>query len=462
MKSIFIGIDTFNFIYHQGLIPHYMHDSPSQLISPSYQNIVIIGYVWPEPKSSAAGSRMMQLISYFKERACQVIFASPAALGEHRTQLADIGVLEQAITLNSDSFDVWIKEINPDLVLFDRFMMEEQFGWRVEQQCPQCIRILDTEDLHSLRLARHTNLKQVIANGGEFDTNFADSAKLYTNMQSQDVCQREISAIYRCDLSLMISSFEIDLLTTQFSLPQQLLLHLPFMLEPLTYKEQKNALPSFQDRQHFVTIGNFRHAPNWDSVLWLKKDIWPKIRAALPSAQLHIYGAYPAKKVTDLHNPKQGFYIEGWADSAVDVLKNARICLSPLRFGAGIKGKFTDAMQTLTPSVTTAVGIEAMTADKAWPGKVANTSQSISEAAIELYQSALLWQRASERCDDIIDSCYNKKELSLQLDLALLNLQHNLAAFRAANFTGTMLRHHHHKSTKYMAQWIEAKNNSCC
>ncbi|RMS22088.1 hypothetical protein ALP71_00796, partial [Pseudomonas coronafaciens pv. garcae] len=31
-------------------------------------------------------------------------------------------------------------------------------------------------------------------------------------------------------------------------------------------------------------------------------------------------------------------------------------------------------------------------------------------------------------------------------------------AHRLANFTGSMLRHHHHKSTKYMAQWIEAKN----
>jgi hypothetical protein len=33
-------------------------------------------------------------------------------------------------------------------VLFDRFMMEEQFGWRVAENCPNALRILDTEDLH--------------------------------------------------------------------------------------------------------------------------------------------------------------------------------------------------------------------------------------------------------------------------------------------------------------------------
>jgi len=254
----------------------------------------------------------------------------------------------------------------------------------------------------------------------------------------------------------MISSFEIDLLITEFSLPKQLLLHLPFMLEPLSGDD--HTLPTFQNRQHFITIGNFRHAPNWDSVLWLKKDIWPKIRTALPTAQLHIYGAYPAKKVTDLHNPKQGFYIDGWADNAFDVLKNARVCLSPLRFGAGIKGKFTDAMLTRTPSITTAVGIEAMATSKSWPGTVANTSNSIAQAAVELYQTTSLWQQASDRCEDIIDSCYNKKELSGELDRALIYLQSNIDTLRSANFTGTMLRHHHHKSTKYMAQWIEAKN----
>ena len=124
--------------------------------------IVIIGYVWPEPNSSAAGSRMMQLLHYFKQRSHRVIFASVAQLSEHREILADSDIEEHSISLNCSSFDHWIKQLQPDIVLFDRFMMEEQFGWRVEQQCPDCLRILDTEDLHSLREARHQQLKQAL------------------------------------------------------------------------------------------------------------------------------------------------------------------------------------------------------------------------------------------------------------------------------------------------------------
>ena len=35
-----------------------------------------------------------------------------------------------------------------------------------------------------------------------------------------------------------------------------------------------------------------------------------------------------------------------------------------------------------------------------------------------------------------------------------------LEQHRRNNFTGAMLRHHQHKSTQYMSQWIEAKNSA--
>jgi O-antigen biosynthesis protein len=124
------------------------------------QRILIVGYVWPEPRSSAAGSRMLELIELFRTQGWQVTFASAAALSEHRFALAKWGVPEVAIRLNCDSFDALVAELQPDMVLFDRFFTEEQFAWRVERVCPQALRVLDTSDLHSLREARQQLLKQ--------------------------------------------------------------------------------------------------------------------------------------------------------------------------------------------------------------------------------------------------------------------------------------------------------------
>jgi hypothetical protein len=261
--------------------------------------LLVIGYVWPEPNSSAAGSRMMQLLNCFYKNQWQISFASPAQQTDHMADLSTLGIQTEHIDLNNTSFDHYITDKKPDIVIFDRFMMEEQFGWRVEKFSPDSLRVLNTEDLHSLRQARHLALKQ---------NRVFQTEDLYN-----DHGIREMAAIHRCDLTLMISEMETKLLIEKFQVPETHVFHLPFMLPAPT---KINELTSFEERQHFISIGNFRHAPNWDAVLQLKTDIWPKIRKRLPKAELHIYGAYPPPKATQLHNAKEGFLVKGWAENA--------------------------------------------------------------------------------------------------------------------------------------------------
>jgi len=169
--------------------------------------LLIIGFVWPEPKSSAAGSRMLQLIEAFKSDDYQITFASPCAKSDNAFNLQSIGVSQISIELNKASFDDFVKQLNPDVVLFDRFMMEEQF---------------DTSYL------------------------FNDTAK------------REIASIYRSDLTLIISKAEMDILQHQFKVDPALLMYLPFMLDAIS-EEDYGILPKFENRNHFITIGNFLH-----------------------------------------------------------------------------------------------------------------------------------------------------------------------------------------------------------
>jgi glycosyltransferase involved in cell wall biosynthesis len=207
-----------------------------------------------------------------------------------------------------------------------------------------------------------------------------------------------------------------------------------------------------------LSIGNFRHAPNWDAVLWMKSTIWPLIRQQLPQAQLHIYGAYTPPKATALHNASEGFHIMNWAEDALQVMSAARVCLAPLRFGAGIKGKLIDAMLCGTPSVTTPVGAEAMHGDQAWAGVVTSNAVEFANSAVALYNNEARWQVACQAGYTLLNDRYRKSVHGLALIEKLQYCQHHLHTLRAINFTGSMLRHHSHKSTQYMSQWIEAKN----
>jgi len=402
---------------------------------------LVIGYVWPEPNSSAAGSHMLSLLSLFVGQGWQVTFASPAQLGEHKVDLTELGINEQSIALNCPSFDTFISELNPDLVLFDRFMLEEQFGWRVAQQCPEALRILDTEDLHFLRNARHMAHKQ--------------GRDLRDCELKSELAQREVAAIFRSDLTLIISDFELNLLSESFCVPKSLLHHCPFLLDLALLSKET---PVYTQRQHFISIGNFRHAPNWDAVLWLKQEIWPLIRKQLPLAELHIYGAYPPPKATQLHQPKDGFLVKGWAEDAHQVMKQARVCIAPLRFGAGIKGKLAEAMLCGTPNVTTSIGIEGMNFGLPWPGEVADSAEDIAKAAVALYQEQDRWHGHQTQGYDLLKQHFDSRHLAPLLLERILQLKEQLADHRSNNFIGSMLRHHQHASTKYMAQWIEAKN----
>ena len=124
------------------------------------QKVLFIGLVFPESTSTAAGSRMLQLLYFFLKENYHITFASAAQITPYIDNLESLGIDSVTIELNNTSFDNFIKRLQPDIVVFDRFISEEQFGWRVVENCPNAIRVLDTEDLHCLRQARGEAFKK--------------------------------------------------------------------------------------------------------------------------------------------------------------------------------------------------------------------------------------------------------------------------------------------------------------
>ncbi|MEZ4978790.1 MAG: glycosyltransferase [Chitinophagales bacterium] len=405
--------------------------------------VLIIGLVNPEPESSAAGSRLLQILLFFKKINYRVVFATSANASSFSVDLKALAIEHFSIELNSESFDAFLTTINPNIVLFDRFITEEQFSWRVAKQCPNALRILDTEDLHCLRLARQEALKQNLA--------FTESSLL-----NSDLSKREIASIYRSDLSLIISEYEMQILKEVFRLPPTLLHYLPLMLD-----ESKllalDELPSFEERRHFVSIGNFLHPPNWDAVQYLKAELWPLIRKRLPGVELHIYGAYATEKHLHLSNTKEGFIVKGRANSALKVISNARVLLAPLRFGAGIKGKLLEAMQYGTPSVSSSIGAEGMGNKENWNGAVCDDRESFAKEALRLYTEKDIFLQAQLKGREIIRAKFLSSAYLDALEERIQDAQVHLSAKRRENFIGAMLQQENLLSKKFLAKWIEEK-----
>src|SRR5690606_8123884 len=223
-----------------------------------------------------------------------------------------------------------------------------------------------------------------------------------------ETAKRELASILRCDLSLIISEYEMELLQTTFNISSEILHYLPFLAE--TVSEEKT-IPSFKERQNFFTIGNLLHAPNVDSVLQLTV-LWPEIKKQLPNAELHIYGAYASQQILQLNNKKEGFIIKGWAENVETVMKSYRVQLAPIRFGAGLKGKLLDAMRFGLPAVTTAIGAEGMCGKLPFGGVSTSSKEDFVKNALQYYSDEISWQQAQENGRRIIKMRFQKELFS--------------------------------------------------
>lgn len=408
------------------------------------RKLFVIALVWPEPNATAAGIRLIQLLDIFKQMNFSLCFGATTSFNASSQALEEMGIEVFRIASNEKSFDELLQQINPEIVLFDRFIAEEQFGWRVDDIFPKIIKILDTEDLHFLRDARKKD---------HHNTN------LILEIKKSDLAQREIASILRCDLTLVISIFEFNLLVNEFNINKALIHYIPFVPDSLSADEISH-MPSFEKRKDFMSIGNFLHRPNRDAVKLLHDTLWPAIKKKLPDSNLLIYGAYPDEEIKKLHDQKKGFLVEGQIEKAEKAFKEARVCLAPLRFGAGQKGKLIDSMRFGTPNVTTKIGAESMSDDRVWNGFVTDDWDEFVKLSVDLYTDQSTWEKAQKNGFSILEKFFHKKDHTQSLIEKIEEVQQNLERRRTDNFFGAMLKLHNTKSTKYLSKWIEEKNKS--
>ena len=402
------------------------------------KTLLLIAKNWPEPNSTAAGRRTIDLLSVFADAGYDVHISSAAEETPFQwLPLKDTYQLHK-ITVNDSAFDHWITHLKPDIVIFDRFVMEEQFGWRVKQQVPNALTILDTSDLHCLRVAREKAFKI----GGELNL-------------LNDQAIREITSIIRCDITIMISNVEVELLKQTFGIPDHLLVYLPFLIDI----NEIDCSSSFLSRDHCVMIGGFKHEPNRDATRWLKESIWPVLRQRLPKhCEMHVYGGYADHAMNQLNNPRERFFIKGRTEDALETLKQYRVNLAPLRFGAGQKGKILEGWLTGTPTITTPIGAESMTDVESLgypPTTVVDDFCSVVEKA---YYDQEYWQDLQRNGVNILAKNFSRNQFEDRFIQQITGVHQNLSDHRHRNFWGRILWTNQFRASEFMSRWIELKN----
>jgi glycosyltransferase involved in cell wall biosynthesis len=407
--------------------------------------VIIFSTVWPEPDSSAAGVRQMHWVHLFLGMGYGVTLVSPAkekSEDDWGSITLPSGVDRLSLPLNRESIRDDLRALSPAIVMFDRFFLEEQYGPHVYDACPNALILMETQDLHFVRRARD-GVKGA----------YLTTSELPRDFYRTESALRETASILRVDFSFLVSSFEEQLLREEFGLGSAKVKWVPFFYErPIAVKESR--LP-FGSKKDFCWIGNFRHEPNIDGLRWFRQEIWPLIRAQLPDARIHVYGAYPPKEVMDWNNARNGFEVKGSALTLEEVFEEARVNVAPLRFGAGVKGKIIEGFRFGVPCVTTKVGVEGLFGQ--FPGIEANTPIDFANACVRLHESETEWKKFSLMAlEKMMEVCAASARVP-ELRQLIESLQARKQGGDLPDWTSRVLRSEANFSRIYFAKWIEEK-----
>jgi O-antigen biosynthesis protein len=145
---------------------------------------------------------------------------------------------------------------------------------------------------------------------------------------------------------------------------------------------------TYAARSGMLFLANFENPANRDASDWMLAEIWPRIRAQIPTAELALVGInLPA----DLGATEKGVLRVGYVADLDPVFAKCRVALSPVRFGIGIKTKNLSALAHGVPLVTTTVGVDGMALRHNETALIADTPQEFADAAARIYGDENLW-----------------------------------------------------------------------
>ncbi len=164
--------------------------------------------------------------------------------------------------------------------------------------------------------------------------------------------KEELAIINAADVSLTLSTYEKKVLE-EYVAPEKVEIAPIFIYDDFTVSDHT-------DTDGLMFVGGFGHPPNADAVKWFVAEVLPLIRERVPGVRFYICGSKPTKEILDLAS--DDVIVTGYLtdEELLDMYRKRRVCVIPLRFGAGVKGKTIEAMYNSIPIVTTSTGIEGL------------------------------------------------------------------------------------------------------
>ncbi len=332
--------------------------------------VIVADHYVPMWDKDSGSFRMYNLLCMMVELGYKVVFwpDNLADLQPYTQQLQEMGV--EVIYGPQFSFSKYLNEFGKFVSLVWACRANFAPKYLKEAKLRGIKTVFDTIDLHFLREMRRAEIE--------------GNNKLWSRVE--ELKRTELSWARNSDLVLVVSDVEKDILISEGISNVRVVPNVHHVYDDT---------PGFDGREGLMFIGSFEHPPNEDAVVWFVEEILPKIVNKMGKVKVYIVGNAPTKRVRSLASDI--VEVTGYVPDVSPYFNGSRVFVSPLRYGAGLKGKVGQAMSYGLPVVTTSIGAEGFVYEDEPPFIIADDPDAFADAVVRLYTDRNLWMKYADR-----------------------------------------------------------------
>lgn len=369
--------------YFENRIPYkpYMSSSASTRSA----RMLIVDDKLPQFDKHAGGKTIFQFCQMFVKMGLDVKFCPLFGIKEepYYSILSDMGIE----VIDQKDVKQWIEDnySQLDYLLLSRPQVAENF--LIKQIISRGVKVLYYgHDLHHLRMQREREITQNHDNDQEIE----------------DLRLIEELTIKYVNWAYYPSITEEKYIKEKFGLSNVSTVP-PYLYDTSTMPENK----AFGKSPNILFVGS-SHGPNKDGLLWFINEIFPKVTKEIPQIVFNIVGSHVDKEIDSVCSKNRNINLLGYQTEKElnEIYAHTMLTVSPLRYGAGIKGKVIDSMYHSTPVVTTDVGAEGI--DLSYGNiYVGNTAEEFARHIIDLCANKKITDKEANGFKNFINDNYS-------------------------------------------------------
>lgn len=335
---------------------------------------LVVDHYIPTYDKDSGSLRMYSLLKILSEMGYKVTFW-PENRAYHERYALALQRLGIEVMYGDIHFDQYVQEIGPhlDLAVLSRPHIAIAFIHSLKAHSTAKI-IYDTVDLHYLRETRRVEIEP------------DPERKREAQSLAREWKHKELFLANQSDLTLVVSPVEKEILEKEAAFTGRVT-----VVTNVHAAEACNT--GFDERAGLMFIGGFLHDPNEDAVIWFVETIFPILRKQLPELHFTIVGSHPTERVKALAS--KHITVTGYVADVTPFFEKSRVFVSPLRYGAGVKGKIGQSMAYGLPVVTTEIGAEGMGLVNEVNAMITDDESTFAGKVLAVYRQKPLWEKLS-------------------------------------------------------------------